>query len=460
MEKGDQNKIHDLAFSQKAGDPRFATAGQKHIYFWDASQAGFDKRKGIYEGAPMTSFSAVCWDDQGNAYSGGANSKIYCWDGEKRTCSGTIDVHKAGFICAMTYAEGMLFSGAKDGDVHEVDIAGKCSKRKWSFDNLVRAVDYKGGNLLVGLRNGTIMLTPADGGDGKAIMDSHNDGEVWAVDSYGGKIYTAGDDNQVICWDPAKRCKEGGWIVSDENKKAKRGGASTLSKHPASQQSRCVAVGPHHLAVAGNDGTVTIRAHGNYDKNEHTLRDSTEWIEVMAFSPDASMLAVGSHDNTTVIYETAGFTKKGVLKGHSSFIMALDWSKDSQWLRTNCGAYELLFWKSADCKQDPSGRTNTKGVDWATTTTKFCWNTEGIYPKGEDGSHINAVSGSHDGQLIACGDDFGLVTLFRDPARPGARPIAYRGHSEHVVGVHFSEDDCYLWSVGGYDQTLMQWKRE
>ena len=82
---------------------------------------------------------------------------------------------------------------------------------------------------------------------------------------------------------------------------------------------------------------------------------------------------------------------------------------------------------------------------------KFGWNVEGIYPKGIDSSHINGVAGSNDRKLIACGDDLGLITLFRDPARPGAMPRSYRGHSEHVAKTCFSNDDKYLFSVGGYD---------
>jgi hypothetical protein len=72
---------------------------------------------------------------------------------------------------------------------------------------------------------------------------------------------------------------------------------------------------------------------------------------------------------------------------------------------------------------------------------KFQWSTEGIYPRGTDGTHINSVAGSADGQLLVCGDDYGLVTLFRDPCRPGGMPRSYRGHSEHVVRTLFSADD-------------------
>ena len=60
---------------------------------------------------------------------------------------------------------------------------------------------------------------------------------------------------------------------------------------------------------------------------------------------------------------------------------------------------------------------------------------------------------------MATGDDYGLVNLFRDPVIKG-KPRCYRGHSEHVVRVKFScGDDARLYSIGGYDQTLMQWKK-
>lgn len=179
----------------------------------------------------------------------------------------------------------------------------------------------------------------------------------------------------------------------------------------------------------------------------------------MAFSPDGSMLAVGSHDNTIYIYNTSDWSLKARCSKHSSYIMAFDWSADSTLIRSNCGAYELLFFNAATGEQDPSGRSNTTGVAWATSTVKFGWNVEGIYPKGTDGTHINAVTGSKCGTLLACGDDYGLVTLFRDPCRRGAVPRSYRGHSEHVTAVKFTDDGERLFSAGGYDQTVMQWKK-
>jgi len=57
--------------------------------------------------------------------------------------------------------------------------------------------------------------------------------------------------------------------------------------------------------VAGNDGAVSIRNRYKGAEELHLLKDSTEWIEVMAFSPDGKWLAVGSHDNNIYIYDAA-----------------------------------------------------------------------------------------------------------------------------------------------------------
>lgn len=182
------------------------------------------------------------------------------------------------------------------------------------------------------------------------------------------------------------------------------------------------------------------------------MTDSSEWIENIAFSPDQTLLAVGSHDNNIYLYNTGTWALEHTLKAHNSYIMALDWSQDSTYIRSNCGAYELLFFSAAQgWAQDKDGRSNTTGTNWATNTVKMSWSTEGIYPKGTDGTHVNGVNASRDGALLVTGDDYGLVNLFRNPCRNGGLPRSFRGHSEHVVRVGFSADDGYLFSIGGYD---------
>lgn len=251
-----------------------------------------------------------------------------------------------------------------------------------------------------------------------------------------------------------------------------------MSSQPPECQSRCVAycVEKGHLAVANNTGIVTIREVDwkLIDEGDsigiNTLKitlfkkvKNAEWIESMVYSePNDSgkqlWLAVGSHDNTIYLLDTQTYKKVHKLTGHSSFITGVDFSMDSKWLRSVCGAYELLFFDVGKKKRDPAGASNTTDVVWASQTTKFGWNVQGIFPAGTDGSHVNSVAMSKDQKLIASGDDYGLVNVYRNPLLEGHKGHMYRGHSEHVTHVKFSDDGKYLFSTGGQDQTTIQWR--
>ncbi len=205
---------------------------------------------------------------------------------------------------------------------------------------------------------------------------------------------------------------------------------------------------------------MTVRHIDSIDTIIVTVNDCAEWIEAMEYSPDGKTLAVGSHDNGIYFYSTDGYKKLGCMSKHTSYITSVDWSTDGSYVRSVCGGYELLFTKTDTYAQDPSGASNTVSIDWASGNAKFGWSVEGIFPSGTDGTHINGVDFSKDGTLIATGDDYGLVNVFNNPCRANHKPISLRGHSEHVVRVRFHKGDSYLFSVGGYDQTIMQWKRK
>ena len=293
-------------------------------------------------------------------------------------------------------------------------------------------------------------------------MQSHNDGEVWGLALDEANVYTSGDDNQVKKWDPFTRQCVDTAIVNEASRKARKNRASTLGNHPDSQSSRALAISPNgHLAVCANDGSVTIRDIADFKVTIKELHDSQEWCEVAEYSPDGTKLAVGSHDTNIYLYDVEkDYELLGKATKHNASITCIDWSCDNSVIRSVCNAYELLFFNMPSCEQDQSGASNTTGTDWATGHCKFGWLVDGIFPSGTDGTHVNGVDMSEDKSLIAVGDDYGLVTLFRNPARKGHMPKSLRAHSEHVVRVKFGRGalNQYLFSVGGYDQTMLQWK--
>lgn len=66
----------------------------------------------------------------------------------------------------------------------------------------------------------------------------------------------------------------------------------------------------------------------------------------MSYNPSGDKLAVGSHDNRILVYNAKDkYRRIAILKGHNSFITSFDWSlsENPTYMRSICGAYELLF---------------------------------------------------------------------------------------------------------------------
>lgn len=163
-------------------------------------------------------------------------------------------------------------------------------------------------------------------------------------------------------------------------------------------------------------GKITIRSRDDLSKKIKTLKDAEEWSEVIKYSPCGKLLAVGSHDNMIFIYDVENnYSLYYKCAKHNSFVTSLDWSLDSTYIRSVCGAYDKLFFNIKAREFDSHGANNTQSYKWASQSCKVGTDVAGIYPSGEDGSHINGVNMSVDENLLATSDDFGLVNIFRYP---------------------------------------------
>lgn len=215
-EKGDTNRIFDLSFNTKSGgDVRCCSVGKNHIKFWNPSDKSVEK--GIFGDASLaTSFACCTYDSDGLCYAGATNSEIYVWEG--RNLKTTVkNVHKGGFICAIKWMGGKIYSGGKDGNVVVTNSTSLEVERSFNFGCLIRAIDIEGSKALVGLRDGTIFHLDIESQAKKEIMESHSEGEVWGLapidDTH---VITTGDDNKVKVWDiAARKCEKTG-IVSNE----------------------------------------------------------------------------------------------------------------------------------------------------------------------------------------------------------------------------------------------------
>ncbi len=448
-------EVFDIAWSKAPGQQTFSTCGARHINFWDFSA----KTKKGGTGHAGQTFSCVTYDVNGTCYAGGADGNVYMFKGQ--AVSKKVHAHK-GPIHTINWSDGRLMTGGSDLQLCIFD-ENLNQVAKIPMGSTPRAIDKVGDNILVGLRNGTICVVSASQNKvTETLMKSHHDGEVWGLEVLeNGDVFTTSDDNKLMMWNSKERKNKGVFTINEKAGEKKKYGASSMTSYPDNQCSRAVAYNPktNEVAVATNAGEVQIREVSKLDTVKIALKAADRWIEFMAYSPNGEFLAVGTHSNTIVVYTTDTYAKKGELRAHKSSITSLDWSKNSKYIRSNCEAYELLFFDVTTMQQDPSGATNTKDLEWATQNTKIGWSVTGVFPKGTDGTHVNGVALSASSKLIATGDDWGLVNIYRNPCREGSQPKSFRGHSEHVVRVRFGLDDQYIFSVGGQDKTLMQWKK-
>ena len=101
-----------------------------------------------------------------------------------------------------------------------------------------------------------------------------------------------------------------------------------------------------------------------------------------------------------------------------------------------------------------------RDIVWSSSDCQLSWATLGAWcQRGSVG--VNTVSRSHEGRLLAVGDDTGHVSLYPQPAsRPTCGRHVYPGHSCEVSQVTFLADDTRLVTIGGKDCAIMQWEVE
>jgi len=450
--------ILDLNFCSTKNEV-FATVGKRGVSFWTIGSNTLTCKRGIYGSHKLTDMYCCEWLSNGDCITGALNGAVYVW--RDHQCVKTIQAH-TGLVSTISAIPSGVVTGGKDNVLIEFSEDFK-EVRRVKVSACPKALDQNGeGSFVVGLRDGSIVEF-VNGTEPKLLMSSHSDGELWGLDicPVTGYVLTTADDNKIMVWDPqAKKVVSTGTINEVAGPKPRSMGASTLSVYPPNQSARAIAINPRtgHVAIGINNGELSIRKSLK-EINEVVVQkhDAKEWIEAIHYSPCGEYLAVGSHDNVVYIYDNT-YKLKAKCNKHSSFITSLDWSLDSNYIQSTCGAYELLFFDAHSGAQQTGGAHLLRDEPWTTWSSRIGWPVQGVYPSGVDGSHINGVDRNHAGSLVATGDDWRLVNLLRYPCLKGGKPNSFAGHSEHVVRVKFDAQDKYLFSIGGYDRTLIQWK--
>ena len=469
--KGHQSRVLGLLFKS---ENEIIIVGVKHTKFFTLNQRRLKGKAGIF-GKKGKLQPVLCVAALGtNVVTGQADGTLYLWQG--RNCQMKTERKKAdsngknakghvGPVTAIwTMAREGVISGGRDGivivwdrtltelkrfDISKLPSAPRAISPKGDMVALpcgIQSVCASENQILVATESASIIVFAVDDinvseSNTSSVITGHFRGETWGLARHPSKaeFVTCGDDKTVRRWDSAHQRAVTTVLLSDK--------------------ARAVAYAPDaaHIAVGLFSGRVEIF---NSDLSEKIKGISVcrEWIQDLKYSPDKKYLAVSSHDNHIYIFDRKTYMRTAIMKGHSSYITHIDFSLNSKYLQSNCGAYELLFWDVKSGKQITSA-SSLRDQEWKTWTCTLGWPVQGIWPAEADGTDVNAVDRSPNQSLLATADDFGKVKLFRYPA-PQTKGCEYReskGHSSHVTNVRFLHDGQTVISTGGNDRCIFHW---
>ncbi|CAH1124195.1 unnamed protein product [Ceutorhynchus assimilis] len=426
------------------------TCGKSHIAFWTLDTGGtLYKRMGIFETREKPKYVlSIAFLQTGETITGDSNGNLAVWGRGTNTLWKMIkSVHDGGVFSICVLKDGSVVTGGgKDSRVVQFDYnlskSNVISQIERHYGGVRVISEGRGSQLLLGTtRNCVLNGTPELGF--QPIILGHTD-DLWGLAPHPKvpQFATAGYDRVLQLWESMSH--------------------SILWSKDIGEQAQSVAFS--HEGAVILVGCVTGKwmifdALSRELLGQHV--DGNEPIQIIRFSPDGSMVALGSRDNQIYVYQVSDdgmkYSRVGRCAGHSSFVTHVDWATDNQTLRSNSGDYELLFWNAGTCRQIPQ-TSLMRDVEWATNTCPLTFTTVGIWPENADGTDVNFCDRSNDKRLMVTADDFGKVKLFSYPViQPKSLSHVYVGHSSHVTSVTFLHDDSRVVSIGGKDTAVLQW---
>jgi len=441
--------------------PRQLLATRLNITHIEQKNRSFDQRdKPKYVTCLAFSFT-------GDVLTGDSNGNVFIWGrGFNAVTKALRKVHDGPIFAICVLKDGSIVTGGGkdrrlvlfDASYRKVGSEAELPQHLGSTRTISQG---KGSQLVLGTTRNSILQGTFDL-NFQEIVTGHVD-EVWALASHPtqNQFISAGFDQHIHLWDTLTH-------------------RAVWSSH-IGDQAQSAAFSPDGEAIViGMSSGRWMVLDASTREIYGLQQDGTEPIQIVKFSPNGNFLALGSRDNIIYIYQVMEKYKKlsrmgrcmgdsrrrrtassGSMNnsvGHSSSLTHLDWSKDSTYIQSTSGDYELLFWNASICRQVPNGAT-LRDVEWASQSCLLSFNTIGVWPETVDGTDLNCCSRSNNQKFAVTGDDFGKIKLYSYPVtQPKSLYHATGGHSSQVTRVEFLVDDNRLLSAGGRDTALMQWE--
>ena len=185
---------------------------------------------------------------------------------------------------------------------------------------------------------------------------------------------------------------------------------------------------PISVTVVNSHGDVGYTRFVLSESSPHlisTLVAYTDEVNSVSFSPDGTLLAIGSGDRQIILWDVATRNQIASLQGHADGVNSVSFSPDGTLLATV--QWAVILW-------DVETREQLATFDHS--------------------SPARAVSFSPDGTLLAIGRSDGQVVLWDVETRNQIASL--QGHADGVNSVSFSPDGTLL-AIGSGDRQIILW---
>ena len=451
-----------VADARFLGDDLVVTSGMNHVSFWKTIKGlpGYRKNRGDFGNLVKPEMIWCTAIIEGRVVVGAESGAMYVWEGRNLvksikahadailTCYMIEDQNGRGLLTACRLGKVQIWSSSL-----EIRASFNCTSLGPSASPIISVcLNQTTKRILVGFQSCEIF--EIDGIDGrsahkKPLVAGHFQPRVSGLVAHPDdptRFCSVGDDRTVRIYDSKKH--------------------EVIRMASMDTMGRCVGYSPDGKLLViglGSGRAQQERKEGAFVVlNEEDLtivfeeRDTKSAIVASAYSPNQEYVAVSSLDGCVYVYNAKDNAPKSRCKGHAAGVTHLDFSADGRFLMTNSIVGELLFWLVETGESQPP--RSVRDIEWETNTCIYSLDTQGLWSPAERVQY-NAAAISHALDLVVAVDDMGRVKVMSYPSlHDTSNYILLRGHGAQAQNCSFSCDDSLLYTTGGTDGAVIQWR--
>lgn len=400
----------------------------------------------------------VAWSPDGQQLASVGCDRLNLWQVETGDCLASLDTGVTAWMWSVAWhPQGQILAVTCDAVIQIWDtVTYQCLQVLKQHTATVAAIAWNAaGTLLVsGSHDQTVKLWEIESGTCLRTFQGHV-GPVWAADWQSEQqIASAGFDGSVRCWDmETGDCRQ------------------LIPAHRSTIWAIAFSPDGSLLATGSDEQTVKLWevSSGNCLR---TLSGYTNTIWSAAISPDRGTLAVGYQDQRIRLWDVQTGQCRQTLRGHTNLVWGVAWHPNGRWLASgsqdeSCRLWDSQTGESRKAFQDPVGMVhavvwNAAGTRFATTAmtdyTIRLWDLETAACQQRLSGHTNLIyclSWHPNGNWLASGGHDQTIRLW--DTQTGQCIQVWQGHKNTIWAIAWSPEG-ELAATASHDGTIRLWQ--